>query len=292
MVALHQLKPDYVGKVRDLYFLEDKMVMVASDRISAFDVVFNEKIEGKGRVLTQISNHWFSKIHFIKNHILETEIDRFPSPFADCSNQLTGRSVLVKKVKRIDIECVVRGYLMGSGYKEYAHKQEIQGIALPSNLTLGSKLPEPIFTPASKSDVGRDQNIPFDKVRAEVGSNLAKRLKEISLRIYSWAYAKLEQQGFLLLDSKFEFGLDENNKIILIDEVLTPDSSRFCKSSEYEEAMSKSANPPTYDKQVLRDYLETTEWNKTPPTPSLPKDVIDKTMNKYLEIEKVVKCIT
>jgi phosphoribosylaminoimidazole-succinocarboxamide synthase len=272
------------------------MVIVASDRISAFDVIFKEKLTGKGQVLTRISNHWFELIQEaakvwqkgkVNNHLLATDSINFPEEFKPFAGQWQGRAVWVRKLKRIDFECVVRGFLIGSGWKEYQKSNAVCGIALPSGLKMAQKLPEPIFTPATKSDSGHDENVSIEVMAKAIGKELAQNLKEISLGIYEFAARKMLSQGIILADTKFEFGLDTSGEIFLIDEVLTPDSSRFWDIHEYREGFS----PPSYDKQILRDYLETTSWDKTPPPPAIPQDIIDKTMQKYREIEGKIQQI-
>lgn len=295
MSADTEIKPDYRGKVRDIYNLGEELIIVASDRVSAFDVVFDQKIPDKGKLLTRISNHWFSLVEkekAIENHLIETEVVKFPAPFdAKASQDWQDRAVLVKKANRIDFECVVRGYLMGSGFKEYQKTGEILGNKLPPGLTLGAKLPQPIFTPATKADEGHDENVTFEYMQNELGEELATKLRKYSLDLYNWALAKAQTQGLLLLDTKLEFGLI-GNEIILIDEIFTPDSSRFCTVESYDLAMSKGESPPSIDKQVIRDYVETTGWNKKAPAPALPEKVVKETLEKYSEIEKKVLCIS
>lgn len=293
------LEPSYRGKVRDVYNLGEQMLIVVTDRISAFDVVFSEGVAERGKLLTSISNHWFSLLNMVNNHLIETDAQKFPPPFADHADVLQGRSVLVKRARRIDFECVVRGYLMGSGYKEYCQSGEVCGEKLPSGLVLADKLSFPIFTPATKADSGHDQNISFAFMAEKIGNETAERLKKLSLEIFAYASEKLAERGILLADTKFEFGFlaNENQKkgseeLILIDEVLTPDSSRFWKESEYQKARAEGKNPPSMDKQVLRDYLETLDWNKEPPPPTLPFEILQKTFEKYAQIEKEVLCIT
>ncbi len=290
-------KPFYQGKVRDLYEVPtrtDSMIIVASDRVSAFDVVFEQTFPGKGQVLTQISNHWFELIEKkqnlqVKNHLIETDAARFPDEFADQKQQWENRAVWVRKLNRVDFECVVRGYIIGSGWKEYQKTGKVCGIALPVGLKQAQKLDQPIFTPATKAEQGEhDENVSFEYMADKLGSDLAHRLKEKSIAIYEFAAQKLYHQGIILADTKFEFGLDEQGEIVLIDEVLTPDSSRFWDVVQYQEGMS----PPSYDKQILRDYLETLDWDKTPPAPQLLQDIIDQSISKYREIEQKISCIT
>ncbi|MDH4262605.1 MAG: phosphoribosylaminoimidazolesuccinocarboxamide synthase [Spirochaetia bacterium] len=287
-------QPFYRGKVRDLYDLGDKMVMVTSDRLSAFDVVFNEGIPDRGKILTRISNHWFSILP-VKNHILETDVRKMPSSFASQAEMLSERTTMVKKCKRIDFECIVRGYLMGSAYAEYKETGMVSGEFLPSGLMQGSKLPWPIFTPSTKADTGHDINITYKEMEQSLGQDLSEKLRDKSLEIFTFASQKLSEKGIILADTKFEFGIEDNNgenEIILIDEVLTPDSSRYWRQVEYEEAIKNNLPIPSMDKQIVRDYLNTLKWDKNPPPPSIPDELIEKTKNKYLEIEKVILCIT
>ena len=289
--ALPEIPISYRGKVRDIYDLNDKLVIIASDRVSAFDVVFDQIIPDKGRVLTGISNHWFSLIQSIPNHILETDVSKFPKPFSNYKEILQGRSVLVKKAKRIDIECIARGYLLGSAYKEYVQSGSINGMAMPKNLRFGGKLPFALFTPSTKADTGHDENVNFDYIVNMVGEDLAVKLKEETLKLYNWAEKKLEPHGLILADTKFEFGFVDN-ELTLIDEVLTPDSSRFFYGKSYDEEIKTGKVPQSMDKQIIRDYLEKINWNKMPPPPELPENIIEKTIEKYREIEQVIKCIS
>ncbi|MBR3091002.1 MAG: phosphoribosylaminoimidazolesuccinocarboxamide synthase [Bacteroidetes bacterium] len=266
------------GKVRDVYEIDDKLIFVASDRISAFDVIMNEPIPTKGEILTKISKFWFEKTrHIIKNHFISTDINDFPEICKKYEKELKGRAMLVKKSKPIMLECVVRGYVAGSGWKEYKKQGTICGIKLPSGLKEYGKLPEPIFTPSTKAEVGHDENIGFDAAVKIVGEEIANKLRKYSLELYNFAYNYLYQRGIILADTKFEFGLDENNEIILIDEALTPDSSRFWLLENYNAGKVEM----NFDKQVLRDYLETTSWNKQAPAPTLPDEIINKTIDKY-----------
>ena len=269
------LKPFSRGKVRDTYELaEGRLLMVASDRLSAFDVVFPEGIEKKGQVLTQMSLFWFEKLKgVVDNHLISTSVpDGLPS-------YLEGRCMTVKKVKIIPLECVVRGYMAGSGWKDYQKSGAICGIHLPAGLKNASKLPQPIFTPSTKAEKGHDENIGEDAGTALVGKETYNAVRDLSLRIYSAAADYARTRGIILADTKFEFGVNPDGKIILADEVLTPDSSRYWPASSYKEGIS----PPSYDKQFVRDYLETTDWDKRPPAPHLPSDVMKKTTEKYLE---------
>jgi len=290
-INLAEKKPDYRGKVRDIYDLGDTLVLTASDRLSAFDVVFDQGIPERGKILTRISNHWFKVFHEIKNHIIETNVEKFPPPFSNYKEELGERSVWVKKAQRIDFECVVRGYLLGSGYKEYTETGSVCGVKLPDGLKKSEKLPSPIFTPATKVDKGHDENVSFEYMKEKIGAELAEKLRDLSINIYTKGYKKLLEQGILLADTKLEFGLLDD-EIILIDEILTPDSSRFFKADEYEKCAAEGVNPPSLDKQIVRDYLETLDWNKQPPAPKLPQEIINKTKEKYLEIEKIVLCVS
>jgi len=282
--------PFYRGKVRDLYPVDDStMVMVAADRVSAFDVVFNETIKGKGILLTEISNAWFyalAKSGFLQSrsldaHLIETEIEKFPAPY-NAHEELSGRAIYVRKVKRIDFECVVRGYLAGSAWKEYAATQSVCGMALPAGLKQASLLPEPIFTPATKAPDGEhDQNVSLEFMKSKIGAELTDRLATLSIDIFRFASELLQKEGILLCDTKFEFGLD-GDRVVLIDEVLTPDSSRMWSENDYREGET----PPGFDKQHIRDYVESIGWDKTPPAPPLPDDVCAKTVELYSEIHR------
>ncbi len=263
------------GKVRDTYFLPDgSLLMVASDRLSAFDVVFPDGIPFKGKVLTNLSLFWFEKLKgIVKSHLITSEV---PSGLPD---YLRGRSMVVKKMKIVQVECVVRGYMAGSGWKDYQKTGSICGIALPSGLKNASKLPQPIFTPSSKATSGHDENITDEQASALAGAETFAKIKELSLSIYSAAADYAKTRGIILADTKFEFGIDENGEIVLADEVLTPDSSRYWPAASYQEGIS----PPSYDKQFVRDYVETTGWDKKPPAPRLPSEIIGKTTEKYIE---------
>ncbi len=272
------------GKVREMFDLGDRLLMVASDRISAFDVIMPDGIPRKGEVLTQISFFWFDRFAaLVPNHLLARADDPFVVPAlaglpADVKAQLARRSMVVKKAQPLAIECVVRGYLAGSGWKEYKQSQTVCGIKLPAGLKESSELPEPIFTPATKAETGHDENIPFEQAAKIVGADIAAQARDLSLKIYTEARAYARQRGIIIADTKFEFGLFDG-KLILIDEVLTPDSSRFWPADQYAPGKSQ----PSFDKQFLRDYLETLDWNKTPPGPMLPPEVVAKTQAKYLE---------
>jgi phosphoribosylaminoimidazole-succinocarboxamide synthase len=265
------------GKVRDVYDLGENYLFVATDRISAFDVVLSPGIPDKGTILTQLSNFWFERFTQLENHILESDFDRFPGDVRR-HDELRGRSVIVKKCEVVPVECVARGYLVGSGLKEYQQTGEVCGIKLPAGLTTASKLPEPIFTPATKEDTGHDVNISFERMAELVGEGLASQLRELTLSIYAEAAEYALTRGIIIADTKFEFGL-RDGKIVWIDEALTPDSSRFWPADKY----AVGSNPPSYDKQFVRDWLETTSWDKNPPAPELPADVVEHTRAKYLE---------
>jgi phosphoribosylaminoimidazole-succinocarboxamide synthase len=264
------------GKVRDVYDLGEAFLFVATDRISAFDVVLSPGIPDKGRILNQISNFWFAHFHDVENHLLETEFERFPAEVR-AHPELRGRSVIVRKCSVIPIECVARGYLVGSGLKEYQQSGTVCGIQLEPGLKTASKLREPIFTPATKEETGHDENISFERMSGIVGAGLAAQLRDLTLTIYGRAADYARSRGIIIADTKFEFGLYEG-RVIWIDEALTPDSSRFWPAEQY--AVGK--NPPSFDKQFVRDWLESTGWNKTPPAPELPADVVAKTREKYI----------
>jgi phosphoribosylaminoimidazole-succinocarboxamide synthase len=279
------------GKVRDIFDLGDALLLVASDRISAFDVIMPNGIPRKGEVLTQISHFWFEKFAaLVPNHLLRRASEPlgvpalagFPAPqLAD----LQRRSMIVKKAKPLAIECIVRGYLSGSGWKEYKQSQTVCGIKLPAGLTESAELPEPIFTPSTKAEAGHDENISFEQAQKIVGKDLAAQARDLSLKIYKAGRDYARQRGIIIADTKFEFGLlngsgdSPHGKLILIDEVMTPDSSRFWPADQYQPGRGQ----PSFDKQFVRDYLETLDWNKTPPGPKLPDDVVAKTSAKYLE---------
>lgn len=268
------------GKVRDLYAVDGALLLVASDRISAFDHVLGSGIPGKGKILTQISLFWFDLLKDLTpNHLLAAEVDQFPAELRRYRDQLEGRSMLVKRAAMFPVECVARGYLAGSGWKEYQAHGTVCGIALPGGLKDGSRLPEPIFTPATKSQDGsHDENIPFEDVERIVGAADAAELRRLTMEIYAKAAAHAEAHGLILADTKFEFGRVDG-RIVLADEVLTPDSSRFWDAKSW-----KPGGPqPSFDKQFVRDYLESIHWNKQAPAPSLPEEVVERTQAKYLE---------
>src|SRR5213595_74809 len=266
------------GKVREVFDLGETLLLVATDRISAFDVILPDPIPKKGAVLNQLSAFWFNRFGKIDNHFVNADFDSFPKQLRPFREQLAGRSRIVCKTQPLAVECVVRGYLAGSGWKEYQQSQSVCGIKLPAALKLASKLPEPIFTPATKAETGHDENINMKRCAEILGDELAERVKKLSLDIYSRGRGHADQCGIIVADTKFEFGtVDED--LLLIDECLTPDSSRFWPKDQY--AVGQS--PPSFDKQFVRDYLETLDWDKAPPAPRLPKEVIEKTSAKYLE---------
>jgi phosphoribosylaminoimidazole-succinocarboxamide synthase len=278
-LELPGLKKVRSGKVREIFDMGDRLLFVATDRISAFDCIMPNGIPRKGQVLTQISYFWFSQTEsFQANHLLSRPGDPLPQNLAPFKAELAGRSMLVKKAKPLAIECVVRGYLAGSGWKEYRASQTVCGVKLPSGLKESSELPEPIFTPATKAETGHDENISFDHAAGIVGKEIAQKARDESLRIYNTARDYARKRGIIIADTKFEFGL-YNGELILIDEVLTPDSSRFWPADQYQPGKAQ----PSFDKQFVRDYLETLDWNKTPPAPPLPPEVVTRTESKYLE---------
>jgi phosphoribosylaminoimidazole-succinocarboxamide synthase len=267
------------GKVREIFDLGDRLLMVASDRLSAFDVVMPNGIPRKGEVLTQISFFWFERFaRLVPNHLLAGADDPLPAQLQPFADTLARRSMIVKKAQPLAIECVVRGYLAGSGWKEYKKWKTVCGLKLPPGLKESSELPEPIFTPATKAETGHDENISFEQAANIVGDGLALEVRDLSLKLYKDARAYARQRGIIIADTKFEFGLFDG-KLILIDEVLTPDSSRFWPAAHYAPGKSQ----PSFDKQFVRDYLETLDWNKTPPGPMLPPEVVAKTSAKYVE---------
>ncbi len=270
------------GKVRDMYAVDDdKLLIVASDRISAFDVILDDPIPGKGQVLTQLTEFWLKKLaHIIPNH--STGIDPESVVAPQERDQVRGRAVVVKRLKPIMVEAVARGYLIGSGWKDYCETGKVCGIDLPPGLKQASRLPEPIFTPAAKAEFGlHDENVDFAYVVDQVGQELADKIRDVTLQLYTEAAEFAATKGIIIADTKFEFGLDDNGVLHLMDEVLTPDSSRFWLASGYAEGIS----PPSFDKQFVRDWLETQVWDKTPPAPKLPADVLEKTAAKYLEAQ-------
>ncbi len=266
------------GKVREIFDLGRHLLLVATDRISAFDVVLPDQIPSKGQVLNQLSAFWFQRSSsIIPNHLVSAEADDFPEELEPYRSQLKGRSMLVHKCSPLPVECVVRGYLVGSGWKDYCQTGAVCGIGLPPKLRLADRLPEPIFTPSTKAAQGHDENISFDQMVQLIGGEVAEQAREVSLRLFEWANRHARQRGIIIADTKFEFGF--NDSLMLIDEALTPDSSRFWPLDQY----SPGQSPPSYDKQFVRDYLETLDWDKAPPGPSLPPQVIQATTDRYLE---------
>ncbi len=275
--SIHSLPRLGKGKVRDIYAVgADKMLIVASDRLSAFDVVLPDPIPDKGRVLNEMANFWFARLADIVPNQL-TGIDPESVVSEEEKTQVRGRSVVVKKLKPLPIEAVVRGYIIGSGWKDYQKSGKVCGVELPKGLRQAEKLPQPIFTPSTKATSGHDENISFDEAAKLIGHDLAAKVRDVSLRLYTAAAEYAAKKGIIIADTKFEFGLDEKNNLVLIDEVLTADSSRFWPADSYQVGMS----PPSFDKQYVRDYLESLSWDKTPPAPKLPEDVIARTSQKY-----------
>jgi phosphoribosylaminoimidazole-succinocarboxamide synthase len=276
------------GKVREVYELDDKLLIVASDRLSAYDVVLPTPIPGKGRVLTQMSQFWFERTGaIVRNHLITTDSTRFPDPLPQYADRLGGRAMLVKKCRRIDYECVVRGYITGSLMKEYraargdspADRVSLHGFEFPPDLAEAQKLPEPIFTPATKAESGHDENISFARMAEDVGRDVAEELRRLSIALYCWCAEYAADRGIIIADTKFEFGFDGDD-LILIDEICSPDSSRFWPADEYEAGKTQKS----FDKQYVRDYLSTLDWNKTPPGPELPEDVVRNTQARYEEV--------
>ncbi len=265
------------GKVRDVYDFGDRLLLVATDRISAFDWILPTGIPDKGRVLTQMSDFWFDRLD-VEHHLLSLDVTTLPLPDGTNVDELNGRSMVVRKSKVVPIECVVRGYLAGSGWKEYQQSQSVCGIELPRDLVNSSRLPEPIFTPATKAEEGHDENIPFERMCEIVGTELSETLRQKSLDIYQAAAEYALQKGIVIADTKFEFG-QVDGELILIDEVLTPDSSRFWPEDQYE----PGKNQPSFDKQFVRDWLETTDWDKNSPPPEVPAEIVSQTRAKYID---------
>jgi len=278
--SLQGLKLSAQGKVRDIYDLGEYLLIVATDRISAFDVVLPDPIPFKGKVLNQISRFWFEKMgDMVSHHLITTEVDDFPKALQGYRKVLEGRSMLVKKTKPLPVECVVRGYLSGSGWKEYQEGGSVSGVVLPPHLLESSKLPEPLFTPSTKAEIGtHDENINFEKVGEMIGKDLARRIREISQEVYKKAVKIAESNGIIIADTKFEFGM-KDKELLLIDELLTPDSSRFWPRDQYEPGRPQAS----FDKQFVRDYLISINWDRRPPAPHLPEEIILKTSEKYRE---------
>jgi phosphoribosylaminoimidazole-succinocarboxamide synthase len=278
IVDLPGIKKMRSGKVREVFDLGDTLLFVVTDRISAFDVILPDPIPYKGAVLNQLSAFWFKRFDKIDSHFVTADFGNFPKELQPFHAQLAGRSMIVRKTKPLTVECVVRGYLAGSGWKEYQKSQSVCGIKLPAGLQLASPLPEPIFTPSTKADEGHDENIDMDECRKMLGDEVAGKVEKLSLEIYSAGRDHAAKRGIIVADTKFEFG-QVDGKLLLIDECLTPDSSRFWPADQYVVGQS----PPSFDKQFVRDYLETLDWDKTPPGPKLPSEVIAKTSAKYVE---------
>ena len=272
------------GKVRDIYEAGARLLIVATDRLSAFDCVLATGIPDRGRVLTGLSAFWFERLRgIVPNHYITIDVDKFPPAAQTQRDTLAGRAMLVERCRRIDFECVVRGYLAGSAWKEYRETGRACGVALPAGLTLGSRLPQPIFTPATKNDRGHDENITVDRMTAVIGAPMAERLQAASLALYREAAAVAEQAGFILVDTKFEFGARgsaADGELVLIDEAVTPDSSRFWDARTY----AATGSTESYDKQVVRDYLEQSGWNKQPPAPALPDEVVEAARSRYFDV--------
>jgi len=272
--------PLYIkGKVRNVYDLEDKLLIIVTDRISAFDVVFPNLIPNKGRVLNSISEFWFNYTSdIIGNHMITTDVSKYPSGLSQFKDELQGRSMLVKKVKMVEAECIVRGYLEGSALKEYNKTGSVCGIKLPEGLKQCEKLPEPIFTPSTKAQEGHDENVTFEELSNRIGRELAEKLRDVSIALYNKASKHAESRGLILADTKFEFGMIDG-ELVVADEMFTPDSSRFWAMDEYEPGRPQKS----FDKQFVREYLESINWDKQPPAPELPEDVVKKTEAKYIE---------
>lgn len=277
---LDNLVPRSRGKVRDIYEIHSQLLLVTTDRVSAFDVVLPTGIPDKGKVLNQLSLYWFDKTRdLVPNHVVSSDIDEFPEELARHRDQLAGRSMLVAKLDPVPFECVVRGYLYGSGWKEYQTSQSVCGISLPNGMRLAEKFDSPLFTPATKATSGHDINVSEDVMAEGLGSELTARLREISLKLYELGSREAKDKGIIIADTKFEFGLHpDTGELFLIDEVLTPDSSRFWPLEEYEPGREQ----PSFDKQFVREYLETLDWDKKPPGPELPQDVVEGTRERYL----------
>ena len=272
------------GKVRDVYTVDDRLLIVATDRISAFDYILPTGIPDKGRVLTQLSIFWFDFLRDVTpTHFLTANVDEYPAPLPNFRDQLEGRSMVVKKAKMVEIECVARGYISGSGWKEYRQSGTVCGIKLPAGLRESDKLPEPIFTPATKAQTGHDENVSFEHVVSLIGEDLSRRLRDLTLEIYSRAARYAETKGIIIADTKFEFGF-VGDELVLGDEVLTPDSSRFWPAETYKPGGAQFS----FDKQFVRDYLESIRWNKQPPAPPLPEEVAAKTGEKYREAYRIL----
>lgn len=281
---LPDIKRTVQGKVRDIFEVGEHLLIVVTDRLSAFDVVLPDPIPDKGRVLTQLSRFWFDRFReLVPNHVVETDVVKFPASLAQYRDQLEGRAMLVRKAKPLTVECVVRGYLAGSGWNDYQKTGAVCGIRLPSGMKQAEKLPESIFTPSTKATAGHDENITQEQAAALVGADVAREIREVSLNIYHRAAEYALERGIIIADTKFEFGIYDG-KLMWIDEALTPDSSRFWSVAEYKVGMS----PPSFDKQFVRDYLLSIKWDKTPPAPHLPAEVIKGTSDRYREAYRLI----
>ena len=266
------------GKVREIFDLGERLIIVATDRVSAFDVVLDQGIPGRGAILTRLSEFWFGRLE-CPNHLITTDLEQMPEAVQAAADALAGRTMLVKKADIVPVECVVRGYLAGSGWKDYKRSQTVCGVPLPAGLVQSDKLPEPIFTPTTKAKKGHDQPMTFDEVTAELGGELASRLRRLSIGLYKAGAAYAKERGIILADTKFEFGLLDG-ELLLCDEALTPDSSRYWDEKTYEPGRPQDS----FDKQIVRDHLETTDWNKQPPPPAVPDEIIEKAGKRYEEI--------
>jgi phosphoribosylaminoimidazole-succinocarboxamide synthase len=284
--SLSDLKLLRRGKVRDVYTVgEDSLLIVATDRISAFDCVLPTPIERKGEVLTALSEFWFEQLRdVVANHLIQSDVEAMPPAVQRHAETLKGRSMLVRRAEVFPVECVVRGYLVGSGWKDYKRTGAVCGHILPEGLVESAKLPEAIFTPSTKAEVGHDENITEDQVRELIGAEKTALLRDTSLRLYSEAHDYARQRGIIIADTKFEFGLDKDGQLLLVDEVLTPDSSRFWPADEYQPGRSQ----PSFDKQFVRDYLETLDWDKKPPAPAIPNEIAAATTARYLEAYRLL----
>lgn len=276
-ICLPGVEPQYRGKVRDIYDLGDKLIVVVSDRLSAYDSILPTPIPGKGIVLNMISAAWFDWFKKLPNHMISIEVEEYPEPFNRFKKELVGRSMLVRKAERIDLECIVRGYISGSGWKEYCNTGEVCGIRLPEGLVLSQKLDAPIFTPSTKADTGHDENITVEKAAGIVGEETVMKVRELSLDIYKKASEYAAAKGIIIADTKFEFGFVDG-EIVIIDEVLTPDSSRFWLEEEYEPGKQQRS----LDKQFVRDWLDESGWDHNPPAPELPEEIVRKTSERYM----------
>ena len=277
------LVPDYTGKVRDVFDLGDSLLIVSTDRISAFDVIMDDVVPNRGTVLNIMTLAWLDHFADVPNHLLTADAREFPAPYRDHAERLGGRSVLVRKADRHDVECVVRGYIAGSGWKSYQQDGTICGHTLPAGLRLADRLPEPLFTPSTKATEGHDENIDFATMCGIVGDEVGAQLRDISLRLYREGAAYAEPRGVILADTKFEFGLVDG-ELTLIDEVLTPDSSRFWPAAEHR----PGEDPPSFDKQILRSWLETLDWNHAPPPPRLPAEIVERASRRYREVLEIL----